>query len=297
MNNCHPKKLGRCLRFSFCLLPLCFFLITGCQTKNTRDDKADFAERDAAVARDSVLNSIRASDLTSHLRFNAEVFNKGLLHDADRINDYIRRGKGAAAANLGIYLSDLSCLVALDKREEARRYFEVCHRLSEFVGMEKQFEQAIQFGFNEIIAGNTGLEKSLEHQFKDASNTTQQEEFKKLHASALTGYYIEELYHLASFLKSQDSISGGDSVFFVALKVFVNQKDELDNLITYFDHVKLKPEGISAYQDLLALQAKYLALDRDRLLRETNPSLVLEDKSLQDIFDSLIAFRKRIIDS
>ena len=297
MNNSHPKKLGSCLAFSFCLLHLCILLLTGCQTKNATNEKADFPARDATLARDSVLKSIRTSDVTNQLQFTAEVFNNGLLNDVDRVNDYIRRGKGVAAANLGIYLSDLSCLVALDKREEAVRYFDVCHRLSQYVGMEKQFEQAIQLGFNEIIAGDTELEKSLEHLFKDATNTTQQEEFKKLHGSALAGYYIEELYHLASYLKSHNSVNSGDSVFFVALKVFVNQKDELDNLITYFDHVKLKSEGISAYQDLLALQAKYLALDRDRLLHETNASLLLQDKSLQDIFDSLISFRKRIIDS
>ena len=162
--------------------------------------------------------------------------------------------------------------------------------------MKKQFSQAIQFGFNEIIAGDKKLEKSLDHRFKDASNTAEQEEFKKLHASALTGYYIEELYLLASFVKSYNSTDSADSVFFVALRVFANQKDELDNLISYFDHIQLKPEGISAYQDLLALQTKYLALDSDRLLHEPDAKLVLQDKSLQDIFDSLFSFRKRIID-
>ena len=68
------------------------------------------------------------------------------------------------------------------------------------------------------------LEKSLANLFKDATNTAEQEEFKKLHASALTGYYIEELYLLASFLKSYHSPDGSDSLFFVALSVFANQK-------------------------------------------------------------------------
>ena len=114
--------------------------------------------------------------------------------------------------------------------------------------MKKQFSQAIQLGFNEIIAGDTNLEKSLAVVFKDASNTAEQEEFKKLHASALTGYYIEELYLLAFYLKAYHSTDGSDSLFFAALNAFVNQKDELDNLITYFDQVQLKSAGLTAYQ-------------------------------------------------
>jgi hypothetical protein len=295
MNNCHPKQFGSCLIFSFYIV-LCFILLAGCWTKNNADEKPDFAESDATAVRDNVLKSLRSSNVTNQLQFSAEAFNEGLLNDVDRTNDYLRRGKGAAAANLGIYLSDLACLVTLEKRDEVRRYFDACLRLSEYIGMKKQFEEAIQFGFNEIIAGDKQLEKSLEDLFKDVHNTAQQEEFKKLHASALTGYYVEELYHLASFVKSYNSVDSADSVFFVALKVFINQKDELNNLIAHFDHIKLKPEGISVYQDLLGLQEKFLALDSDRLLRERDASIILQDKSLQDIFDSLFSFRKRVID-
>ena len=164
------------------------------------------------------------------------------MNDVDRTNHYLKAGnKGAAAANLGVYMSDLSCLITHGKRDEANRYFQACLALSEFIGMKKQFSQAIQIGFNDIIEGDEKLEKSLANLFKDATNTAEQEEFKKLHASALTGYYIEELYLLAFFLKSYRSTEGPDSVFFAALSIFANQKDELNNLITYFDHVQLKP--------------------------------------------------------
>jgi hypothetical protein len=296
MNNCYHKKLGSFL--FFCLYTiLCFFVFAGCRSKNSTDEKTELVETEAGEVRDDVLESLRASNVTSQLPFSEEVLQRGLLNDVDRTNDYLRHGKGAAAANLGIYLSDLSCLVTLGKGDEARRYFEACLRLSEHIGMKKQFEEAIQFGFNEIIAGDKKLGKSLEDRFKDARNTAEEEEFKKLHASALTGYYIEELYHLAAFIKSHSTVEKADSVFIVAFNTFINQKDELDNLIAYFDHIKLKPQGISVYQELLALQGKFLALDRDRLLQERNTSLLVKDKSVQVIFDSLFSFRKRIIDS
>ena len=291
MANCHPKIFGGCSVFCFCI-----FLLIGCGTKKSDGEKIDKGVPDAAAVRNDVLKSLRSSQVTNQLKFSRQYFDNGLLNDVDRTNHYLKSGnKGAAAANLGVYMSDLSCLIAHGKRDEASRYFQACLALSEFIGMKKQFSQAIQFGFNEIIAGDSNLEKSLAVVFKDANNTAEQEEFKKLHASALTGYYIEELSLLALFLKSYRTTESSDSLFFAALSAFANQKDELDNLITYFDHVQLKSAGLTAYQDLLSLQSKYLAMDSKRLLQETDPKVVLRDKSLQDIFNSLFSLRERVI--
>jgi len=291
MGNCHPGNFGGCSVFCFCI-----FLLIGCGTKKSDGEKIDKEVLDAAAVRDDVLKSLRSSQVTNQLKFDRQLLDNGLLNDVDRTNRYLKKGnKGAAAANLGIYMSDLSCLIAHGKRDEAGRYFQACLALSEFIGMKKQFRQAIHLGFNEIIAGDSNLEKSLAVVFKDASNTAEEEEFKKLHASALTGYYIEELYLLAFYLKSYHSTDSSDSLFFGALSAFVNQKDELDNLITYFDHVQLKSAGLSAYQDLLSLQSKYLAMDSKQLLQETDPRVVLRDKSLQDIFNSLFSLRERVI--
>ncbi len=273
MGNCHPRNFGGCSVFCFCI-----FLLIGCGTKKSDGEKIDKEVLDAAAIRDDVLKSLRSSQVTNQLKFSRQLLDDGLLNDVDRANDYLKAGnKGAAAANLGIYMSDLSCLMAHGKRDEASRYFQACLTLSEFIGMKKQFSQAIQLGFNEIIAGDEKLETSLANLFKDAENTADQEEFKKLHASALTGYYIEELYLLAFFLKSYRATDSSDSLFFAALSAFVNQKDELNNLITYFDHIQLKLAGLAAYQDLLSLQSKYLAIDSKQLLQETDPKVVLTE--------------------
>jgi hypothetical protein len=291
MGNCHSRNFGGCSVFCFCI-----FVLIGCGTKKGDEGKIDKEVFDAAAVRDDVLKSLRSSQITRELKFSRQLFDNGLLNDVDRTNHYLKKGnKGAAAANLGIYMSDLSCLIAHGKRDEASRYFQACLALSEFVGMKKQFSQAIHLGFNEIIAGDKNLENSLAVLFKDAGNTAQEEEFKKLHASALTGYYIEELYLLGIYLKSYRSTDGSDSLFFAALGAFANQKDELNNLITYFDHVQLKPAGISAYQDLLSLQSKYMEMDSKQLLQESDPKVVLRDKTLQDIFDVLFSLRQRVV--
>ena len=295
MSICQRKNLAIDLSY-FSAFTLCIILI-GCGSKQNEGEKTENAKQDAAAASDDVLKSLRSSQVTDRVRFADENFDKGLLNDVDRANHYLSKGdKGASAVNLGIYMSDLSCLIAHGKREEASRYFQACLTLSESIGMKKQFIKAVQLHFNEIISGDEKLKKSMAELLKDASNTAELEEFKKLHASALTGYYIEELYLLASFIRSHDTPR--DSIFAATLRVFASQKDELGNLIAHFDHLQLKSPGISAYQELLTLQKRYWAMDTDRFLslQETNPDLVLNDKSIQDVFETLFSLRKRIVD-
>jgi len=280
------------------VLILIIFNLFGCGTKQSPPEQSDFVEGDAVTIRDKVLNTLRASRVTAQLYSSDIGVDSGFLNNVNRTDQYLKAGdKGAVAANLGIYLSDLSFLVVFDQRDDANRYFDACLRLSEFLGMKKQFGESIHFGFNEILAGDQKLQKSFDRMFKDANNVSAGDEFKKLHSSALTGYYIEELYHLVSFLRSTKPEQGNPAqIFFTTLTTLIDQKNELNNLVSYFDHMDLKPEGISLYQDLLSLQASYLALDGPRLLSKNDPSLIVEDKTLADIFESISLIRTKITD-
>ena len=296
MSNRHCRQSARALfLFGICAL---LVLQIGCGTKQGELTNTETAERDATLVGDEVLKSLRSSHVTDLIQFNDDDFNKGLLNDVDRANRYLKNNnKGVQAANLGIYLSDLSCLVAHDKREQANRYFHATLTLAESIGLKKQFGSAVQLHFNELLAGDSTLQKSLDTKLKGATNTADEGEIQKLHAAALMGYYIEELHLLASFIKSRHE--NQDSVFFATLGVFASQRDELGNLIKYFDHMQFKSEGISVYQELLLLQEKYWLMDTDRFwsLQETNPEMVLKDQTLQDVFEVLSSIRKRIIDS
>ena len=117
MANCHPKIFGGGSVFCFCI-----FLFIGCGTKKSDGEKTGKEVLEAAAVRDDVLKSLRSSQITHELNFSRQLFDNGLLNDVDRANHYLKKGnKGAAAANLGIYTSDLSCLIAHGKRDEASR--------------------------------------------------------------------------------------------------------------------------------------------------------------------------------
>lgn len=94
--------------------------------------------REAAAVRESVLKSFRASEATSQVRRLGAAFQPDLLSDITRSYHYLQlSNKGAAAANLGIYLSDLGYLIEFQQTAEVQRYFEACFLLANNVGMKK----------------------------------------------------------------------------------------------------------------------------------------------------------------
>ena len=283
----------------WCILSLqVMTFLLGCGTKNDRQAaKHEFNEQDATTTQNAVLRSLRTSEVTTRIFSTGVEFNIALLNDVDHVSRYARRDKGVAAANFGVYLSDLKYAAAFDEEEYVKRYFEACLRLSEYCGIKKEFTQAVQFHFDEIIAGDEAFQKSVQKQIKDADNVSKGEEYQKAHASALAGYYIEELYHLVSFMQLYASETKADQVFSTLFETLITQKNELNSLIGYFDHIQLKTGGISAYQELLSIQKMYLALNTDQLLQETNPSLILKNKDLQQISEAIRSIRNRIVNS
>jgi len=279
--------------YLFCLVAF----LPGCDSKNrTPPDVPKYAEHDASTAEDSVLKTLRISQVTNRIHGTGTKFNPALLNHVDRAPHYANSGsQGAKAANFGIYLSDLKYAATYGQQEAVKRYFEACIRLSESAGIKREFSQIVQYLPQEIMTEDSAFEKSVQRQLNNAQNTSEGEEFKKAHASSLAGYYIEELYHLVSFLQSYSKDQNSDEVFFTILNTLVSQKSELNALITYFDHIDMKPEGISAYQDLLYLQTIYLQLDIESPSLETEPSKVLGNKSLHELFAAILTVRNKIV--
>jgi hypothetical protein len=275
-----------------CTVYICLTLfLQSCNTKKQDTTEAPAVRQVDTLLRDQVLGSVRSSPITDRLYNNGLPFRRDLLHNTDLTDRYLKKAnKHIAAANLGIYLSDLTYVMGFGELEEGKRYFESCYRISEYVGMKKQLGNAIQTGFAAILENDTTLQTTVQSIFDDAANNASGEDFKKLHITALTGYYIEELYHLVSLLQTQPPLP--DSVAVNILAVVSDQSQELNNLIGCFDHVHMKQEGIPVYQDLLSLQAQYLALDRERTNKQ---ALKINDKRLTGIFNTITSIRTAII--
>lgn len=271
-------------------------LLSGCGGKKAASEEQAVLAGKADQVRDQVLKSLGESGIARQLPFSGSGFQQEALHDISRVHDYLKQSnKAIPALHLGVYMSDLGYLMDFDKKEEARQYFEGCVLLANDVGLNRQFSQAVELRFGEIISGNEALGKSLDRLYKFADNSS--DEFKKMHAAALTGYYVEELYHLAVFVQSSVQDESGSGLRMKAVQTLLGQKKEVGNLVGYFDHLKLRPEGIALYQDFLKLQTKYQALDMDRLLKITDPLVILQDGNVQDVLNLIMMIRKAITEN
>jgi hypothetical protein len=271
-------------------------LFAGCGS-GTKNDKIEFTESDATAKKDEVLSTLRGSQITKQLRSSGEFFHREALNDISNTNRYLKLSKAVAAANLGVYMSDLGYLVEFENID-ASRYFDACLLLSEYAGIEKQFSNAVDLRFQEIISGNEAIQQSMNLVFKNVENESEGEEFKKLHAAALTGYYFEELYHLVTIVKWYEDKSLADTTTHVvrsAIHTILNQKEEINNLVGYYDHIKIQSKGIPLYQDLLRLQKLYQGAEVDQMLNDSNLNVILHNKNAQDIFNSIIIIRDGII--
>ena len=280
------------------LLALCLFcsiFVSSCSSKKNDNKKnVETEEQQAKAVRENVVESFRASAINVQLHTWGETFPEGLLNDVTRSHHYLQlKNQGAAAVNLGIYISDLGLAVVFNKSREVQRYFDACFLLADYVGMKKQFSKVVSLQFPEIISGNENMDGSLDRLFDNAQNTT--DEFKRMHADALAGYYIEELYHLVKFAQSA-SADNDHQARLTSLKLVLDQSSALSNLVRYFDHLKLKPQGITVYQNFLSMQAKYLTSGIAGLRHETDPLIILQNKGFQELASQIVVTRRSITD-
>jgi len=295
----HPSKSLKPVQYlkptAFGIVMLLFSLLAGCGgKKETAESKSERSVENAAAIRGEVLKSLSESGINKQFSSTGTAFQEIALHDISRIHDYLKlNNKATVALQLGVYMSDLGYLVDYNKSDEAKQYFEGCVLLANDAGLNKQFSHAMELKFGEIISGNETLEKSLNRLYKFADDSS--DDFKKSHAAALTGYYVEELYHLVVVAQSsQPSDSLNSEMKLRALQALLSQRQGISNLIGYFDHLQLKPEGIALYQDFLMLQSKYLSLNADQLMKETDPAKILQRSDCADILNAIKGIRNRI---
>ncbi len=283
----------------WCALLSTTLIVAACGNDKKRSEQYVSDVKNADSVREEVLSGLSGDAITKQLSAMGLAFQRDALNDITRLNHYLQlSNRGGAAANLGVYMSDLGYLTDHGLKEEARRYFDGCIMLSDYVGVNNQFSRAVDLKFSEIISGNEDLQKSLDILFRNATDREEGEgEFKKMHAAALAGYYVEELYHLVVIAKSDPAASdSARQAQEIAVRTLINQRQAMGNLIGYFDHLQLKPEGIVVYQEMLALQAKYLKLDAQTMNAYSDQAAVLADKRVQDIFASIVSLRKSIVD-
>lgn len=154
-----------------------------------------------ALERENFFNSLKTPEEAARAVPGITGFDASILHDAEPYYQYTN-SEVAAAANLGIYISDLNYCILLKQSEEIKKYFKAAYELSKAIRIEQSILTFIMIRYEKNIAQHDSV-KSVVHQlFEQSTSGLQGTDCERLAGITMAGYQIENLHLALSLLES-----------------------------------------------------------------------------------------------
>jgi hypothetical protein len=212
-------------------------IFTACNSdgKKTNDKASDeMALNEIISAADAIspeINSI--NDVFSTLELAEAAYYPVLCNDPYNASNYLK-SKPVAAANLGIYVTDIVYHTYGDANEDMFLAFSASQELARYIGLESEFAATL---LTELEGGSISRDSLIQvfnGLMKDSEEYNSAEEMIHVHTAFLAGLYMEKLFIISSLLEqgqNKEDASEKDIVNFKKLfVVFENQLETLDVL-------------------------------------------------------------------
>jgi hypothetical protein len=187
------------------LIPILFLAITAlsCQSKKETPvettpapDSTATAAAAAEAQRNAFFSNLKApAEVAAQLQATGADFNAKLLSDPKNASSYTT-DQVKAAANLGIYLSDLNYSVAYKKSATTKDLFAAASELSKSIGIEQGLLDFLMKRYSANISKNDSAKVLINELLDKSTAGLQGTDREKLAGIAMSAYQIENL-HLA----------------------------------------------------------------------------------------------------
>jgi hypothetical protein len=292
------------------LIPILFLAITAlsCQTKKEAPVETTPAPDSTATAaaateaqRNAFFTNMKApSEVAAQLQATGADFNAKLLHDPKSASSYAA-DQVKAAANLGVYLSDLNYSVAYKKSSTTKGLFNAASALSKALGVEQNVLDFLMQRYSANIAKNDSA-KSLIDELLDKSTTgLQGTDREKLAGIAMSAYQIENL-HLAlglieTYPKDMLPADARTQILVPVYRLVLDQQRNVENIYGYLKTISDSSNPNYAYystafEELIGVYKKLNVEDKianNKGLELMNDAVVLE------LHEKVNAIRNKII--
>lgn len=179
----------------FLIVLLIVTSLVSCGRKQ-EDQSASTAEsRDFALERENFFASLKNPDDVSSLAQGTMGFNAQFLNDPERFYQYTSNKVGAAA-NLGVYISDLNYCILFKEKEEINKYFHASYELSKAIQIEQSLLEFLKVRYEKNIEQNDSVKSVINQLFSQSTAGLKGTDRERLAGIAMAGYQIENL-HLA----------------------------------------------------------------------------------------------------
>lgn len=286
----------------FCLSAFIAFTAASCGSSSSDKDKnaKEFTEADQNLKQqieEVVYNIPSPSEIPYLLQATGAEFNQSLLSDRSKVDQYAAR-TDKAALNLGVYAADIGYLSSYDKSQEAIDYLGACKTLADNLNIIGSFDVEVLKKFESNISNKDSLTHLLDQTIQKTEGFLKDDNRNKLSSLIVTGSFIEGLYISTGVVKSYPrNILPDDKrnlVLTPLMRVILEQKKSVAELVKMLSAVEQTEPVAAIVAELINLEKAYNALNIEEQIKNNRADLVLTDKNLEEITNTVEKLRKGI---
>ena len=265
------------------------------ETQATTPDSTTFTnERNTFFS-----NLLAPSEAAAQLQATGAEFNASLMHDPKKYTQYTSNDT-KAAANMGIYLSDLNYSVAYKKSANTKEYFTAAHELSKAIGMEQGALDFLSQRYNNNIAQNDSVKSVMKDLLTKSTQSLQGTEREKLAGAAMAAYQIENLHLALGVIDAYpDDMLPSDARTVILIPIYKMVLGQKENIQTIYDFLKSysNPENpnyqyySTAFEELIAV---YNRLNVDERIAKNQGIELMNDAVMKELTQKVDAIRNKV---
>jgi hypothetical protein len=285
-----------------------FFLLLGsliisCQKSKenaaVEESKAFEVERNTFFA-----NLLAPAEGAARIQATAAEFNASLMNDPKVYAQYAAN-EVKAAANLGVYLSDMNYCIAYTQTAQTKEYFTAAHELSKAVGGEKDVLEFLIKRYNENLENNDSVKNVVTDLLKKSTLDLKGTEKEKLAGIAMAAYQIETLHIALGILQSYPKDMLPEDARIVILvplfKMVLSQQTNVENIYSYLktlsdpqspDQNPNYPYYANAFEELIAV---YKKLNVNEKIANNQGLELMNDAVVLELSEKVNAIRNKIV--
>lgn len=284
-------------------LPLLMALTICCQNKKTAEE--DLASITFEAARSKFFMEIQApADVAARLQAAGAEFIPELLNDPLYFSSYTSN-EVKAAANLGIYLSDLNYSVAYQQSATTRELFQAIDELSKVVGIEQRILSFLKVRYEQNINQNDSVRAVFDELLKNATVGLQGTDREKFVGIVIAGYQIENLHLALGIIQAVPTDLDPQDERTQALagikKLVLEQQQSIETTYQFLRSISdpTNPDKnpnlayyATAFEELIAV---YSEMKVPQPMMEVQAQEILTDVRVQSLHEKISAIRIRAI--
>lgn len=286
-------------RFCFLLFAISFIHACNQIIRNKEHTATELVEKKVIHDIDRLLNDLPDPSLVPFtLKSIFADFNQELINDLGNAKNY-KGDRNKMALNMGIYASDVNYLAAYDREERCLDYLRVSHELARELGDSTIYSEAQLDAFKGHIKGqNEGeIAKLLKELFLKTSLQMERTHHLEIAGLALTGSFIEGLYHAIITIDTYPVDSEHEQLLEPLINIVLGEERALKDVITILKDLPPNDTITDVIIELSILDRLYKGDLQDIEEKMKNdPDFILTKDVMKDITLEVKRIRSSIVE-